>query len=96
MNGRHKVALIFAGYRWVEDESGSDYRYEDSGGVPIGFASQGLLGWWVNLYGRWSGTDWPDRSGHYLSGQTRYPTRKAAQRALEEIAYGLFAAGFKL
>ena len=92
MNGGHKAALNFAGYHWVEDESGSDFRYEDGGGVPIGFASRGLLGWWVNLYGRWSGTD---RSGHFLSGQTCYPTKKAAMRALEEIAYGLFAGGFK-
>jgi hypothetical protein len=96
MNGRHKAALVFAGYKWVENAPNPDCHYEDREGVHFGDVGLTGDGWMVDLFGRWEGMEWPDRSGHCLSGQTRYPTRKAAQRALEEIAYALFAAGFTL
>jgi hypothetical protein len=93
MNGRHKAALIFAGYRWVEAGHGlSTHSLVDGDGVYMGAVSQteeGGRGWMVELF------------GHFEvcireTGQTRYPTRKAAMRALEGIACQLFAAGFKL
>jgi hypothetical protein len=96
MNGRHKAALVLAGYHWVEESLDESYCYRDGGNVPIGDVQLTGDGWGADLFGRWSGMDWPDRSGHCLSGQTRYPTKEAAQRAIEEIAYGLFAGGFKL
>jgi len=89
----HKSALVLAGYHWVDAGHGLSTRsYLDGEGVYIGSISlteDGGLGWMVGVEGRFEGCI-------REMGKARYPTKGAACRALEEIAYALFASGIKL
>jgi|GEM_PF-3727444 len=94
MNARHKAALIFAGYHWIESGHGLPVcSYLDGDGIYFGAVSSliadGGPGWMVEIHGRFEVCI-------RRMGQTRYPTQKAAMRALEEIAGALLAAGLYL